>query len=116
MKNLVLLFVTVFFYQCGSSKEEEIPDGGACIYDTTIIPATLVEFDHDSLHSHLRFAYTLHGGDTIFDQMEVQELEKTYHINDTTIHTGEVFQFWEIYLTSGSCAGYHQFTFNRYAD
>lgn len=116
MKNLLLLFVTLFFTQCGSSKEEEIPDGGACIYDTTIRPATLVHFNLDTTTNQIRYGFTLHGGDTIFDQTTVEELEKTYHINNTNIHTGDVFQFWEIYLTSGSCASQHTFTFNPYTE
>lgn len=101
-------------FSCGSTKKEPVASGGPCIYDTTIQAATLVSVLNDTNNTAIRFGYLLSGGDTIYDQIEKSKLENIYHLNASAIDTGDQFQFWNLSLTTGSCAGQQYFTFNRF--
>lgn len=104
--KIILRIVGSFLLLTGCNNQEETPAGGPCTYKKTILPAKLVQLiSKDSLEYDAVFEVSRSPGQT--DTVNYQELHhrllSAEDIKKDSLLIGEVYQYLEQDLVTGSC-------------
>jgi len=101
-----VLIVGSFLLLAGCNNQSETPAGGPCTYKSTVLPAKLIQLNSkDSLEYDAVFEISRTSGqtDTISYQQIHHQLLTTEEIKKDSLLVGQLYQFVEQDLVTGSC-------------
>ncbi len=104
--KIIILIVGSFLLLTGCNNQEETPAGGPCTYRNTVLPAKLTRLiSKDSLEYDAVFEVSRSSGqtDTVNYQQLHHRLLSAEDIKRDGLLVGEVYQYLEKDLVTGSC-------------